>query len=234
MLRLMGYILIRGAGDAPMARRYQTTKIRKDQIIDAARSLIIKYGSEHVTVRRMAKQVGISEAAVYRHFKNKADILSFLVDHIQKNLVEDINKATPAEHSSLDLLDKILRRHMSAIEQRRGISFLIIAEIISLGNKKLNQKVTEVINEYIDNLRSVLAKSVESGEMRNDVNLEAASTLLFTMIQGLVNIWALSNYSFDVEEKYATLWNFFREAVTERRLKTELPPGRDETGSNQT
>jgi hypothetical protein len=60
--------------------------------------------------------------------------------------------------------------------------------------------------------------------MRDDVDLEAASTLLFSMIQGLVNIWALSNYNFDLEERYASLWRFFREAVTERQIQSDLPP----------
>jgi TetR/AcrR family transcriptional regulator len=115
-----------------MTRKYQTTGKRKDQIIDAAKRLISQYGSEHVTVRRMAKQVGISEAAIYRHFKSKADILSFLVDHIEEALVGGITKTIPDGHTSLEILDRILKGHISAIEQRGGISFLIIAEIISL------------------------------------------------------------------------------------------------------
>lgn len=220
----MGYIFTRRAGDSPMTRKYQTTDKRKDQIIDAAKRLIIKYGSEHVTVRRMAKQVGISEAAIYRHFKSKADILSFLVDHIEDTLVGGITKATPDGHASLEILDKILKGHISTIEQRRGISFQIIAEIISLGDKKLNQKITEVINRYINSLRDLLAKSASTGEMRENVDLETASTLLFTMIQGLVNLWALSNYSFDLEKRYASLWNFFRQTVTGCGIQASLPP----------
>jgi len=184
----------------------------------------MKYGSEHVTVRRMAKQVGISEAAIYRHFKNKADILSFLVDHIEDNLVGGLTKGVPDSHVSLEILDKILRSHISEIEQRGGISFLIIAEIISLGNKKLNQKITEVINKYLRSLQDLLAKLIKSGEIRDDLDLDSASTLLFSMIQGLINIWALSNYHFDLEKKYASLWSFFLEAVTERRKQADLLP----------
>ena len=123
-----------------MVRKREDTMVRRRQIIDAARKVIIKYGSEHVTVRGIAKEVGISEAAIYRHFKSKRDILSLLADHIEENLVGDITRASTSGYTPLEILDSVLRSHLSAIEQRRGVSFQVIAEIISLGDKKLNKR----------------------------------------------------------------------------------------------
>ncbi len=197
-----------------MTHPHKTTAARKKQIINAARRLIIKHGSEHITVREIARAVGISEGAIYRHFKSKKDILSLLADHIGDNLVGDITRASTDGHSPLEVLDDVLRSHLSAIEKRRGTSFQVIAEIISLGDKKLNKKMSEIINKYIDCLVALLSRGVESGEVRQDINVEAAATLLFSMIQGLVNLWALSNYSFEPEKKYEPLWYTFREAVT--------------------
>jgi AcrR family transcriptional regulator len=200
-----------------MASKHESTTIRQGQIIDAARKLIIKYGSEHVTVKRIAKQVGISETAVYRHFKCKRDILSLLADHIEDSLMGDITRATAEGHvSSLEILDSVLTSHLSAIEQRRGISFQVIAEIISLGDKKLNRKLTGTINKYISRLQDLLTAGIKTGEVREDIDPEAAAMVLFGIIQGLVNIWALSNYSFDPEEKYVPLWHIFCEAVVKR------------------
>ena len=53
-----------------MAQKRKSTAVRKQQIIEAARKLIIKSGSEHLTVRSIAKEVNITEAAIYRHFKS--------------------------------------------------------------------------------------------------------------------------------------------------------------------
>ncbi len=198
-----------------MAAKHRSTIIRQQQIIDAARKVIIKYGSEHVTVNRIAKEVGISETAIYRHFKSKKDVLSLLADQIEDHLVVDSENAAVAEphHSSLEILYNVLRRHLSAIEQRRGISFQVVAEIISLGDKKLDKKITGAIHKYISRLKDLLAEGVRAGEVREDIDLEAAATVLFCIIQGLVNIWALSNYSFDPEEKYTSLWKIFRESI---------------------
>ncbi|MBM4461923.1 MAG: hypothetical protein FJ012_01130 [Chloroflexi bacterium] len=91
-----------------------------------------------------------------------------------------------------------------------------MAEITSLGDKELNRKVADTIDKHIRGLRDVLSEGVKAGDVREDVDLEAAAMLLFGMIQGLVNIWALRNYDFDPEQKYVSLWNIFREAVVKR------------------
>ncbi|MCJ7655507.1 MAG: TetR/AcrR family transcriptional regulator, partial [Dehalococcoidia bacterium] len=92
-----------------MVQRHLATAVRRRQIIAAARRLIIKHGAEHVTVRRMAEEVGISEAAIYRHFKSKKDILYLLADDIEQNLLGDIAKAGNDGHASLEALDSVLR-----------------------------------------------------------------------------------------------------------------------------
>lgn len=197
-----------------MVKKHESTAIRRGQIVDAARKLIIKQGSEHLTIKRIAKEVDMSEAAIYRHFKSKKDILSLLADHVRDNLVDDIARASASKPTSLATIEAILNSHLSAIEQRRGISFQVVAEIISLGDKKLNRKMADVVNEYLSQLKNLLSELAKTGEVRGDIDLEAAALLLFGMIQGLVNIWVLSHYSFDPREKYLSLWSIFRRAVT--------------------
>jgi AcrR family transcriptional regulator len=199
-----------------MTRKYESTDIRQRQIVDAARKVIIKYGSEHVTVKKIAREVGISETAVYRHFKSKRDILFLLAEYIEQSLVEDITKATTKGHTPLEILNDVLRSHLSSVEQRRGISFQVIAEIISLGDKKLNIRVSQAIDKYTACLKDLLFEGVKSGEIREDIDLDAVAIALFGIVQGLVNIWALHNYSFDPKQRYTALWSIFREAIIKR------------------
>ena len=199
-----------------MGRKYQDTLARQSQIVVAARKLIVKFGSEHVTVRRIAKEVGISEAAIYRHFKSKRDILFLLADHIENELLSDFTTVGSREQSSLEFLDTMLKSHISAIEQRRGVSFQIIAEIISFGDKKLNRKIEGTINKYIGCVKDLLYQGVKTGEVWEETDLEAVATMLFGTIQGLVTMWALSNYSFNLQQKFEPLWNLIRESLVRR------------------
>ncbi|OGO24489.1 MAG: hypothetical protein A2144_01895 [Chloroflexi bacterium RBG_16_50_9] len=167
-------------------------------------------------MKRIAKEVGISEAAIYRHFKSKKEILSLLADYIEKSWVEETAKVTTEGKKPLEILDSVLRGQLSVVEQRRGISFQIIAEIISLGDKKLNERVSHVIDRYITSLKNLLNEAVRFGEVRDDIDIDVAATALFGILQGLVNIWALNNYNFDPQQKYAALWGIFREAIIKR------------------
>ncbi len=197
-------------------QRRKTTLIRQKEIVSAARKLIVKYGSEHVTVKRMAQEIGVTEGAIYRHFKSKRDVLSFLVDDIEQTLFADINKNYSGELNSLEILGKIIIDHISSIEQRKGVAFQVIDEIISLGDKKLNKKVYLVINKYIDRIKEILSEGVKSGLIRSDIDLDATAKLFFGMTQGLVNLWALSHYSFSLEDEFKPMWNIFLEAVSPR------------------
>ena len=196
-----------------MVTQRENTQVRQKQIVSAARRLIVKYGSEHVTVRRMAKEIGVSEGAIYRHFKSKNDVLSFLIDDIEEALIGDIEKNYTSKLNSLEALQNIISDHMSSIEQRKGVSFQVIAEIISLGDKKLNKKISGVIDRYINRIKDILADGVKEGVVRPDADLDSAAILFFGMTQGLVNIWALSQYSFNLQEKYTSVWDVFSQSI---------------------
>jgi AcrR family transcriptional regulator len=198
-------------------KKRETTEVRQQQIIEAAQKIIFKHGSEHLTVKRIADMVGISEAAIYRHFKSKKSILSFLLTYIENILLNDIAEGTKAtELVTLDTIDKIILRHFSMIDLRKGLSFQVIAEIVSLGDRKLNKKAAQTIDNYISSLVELLSTGVKDGAIRKDIDLEASATLLFTLIHGLVNMWALNDGSFKLITKYASLWKIYREAISKR------------------
>jgi AcrR family transcriptional regulator len=202
-----------------MARRPQkrrSTEVRRTQIADAARTVAVKYGSEHVTVRRIAKEIGVSEGALYRHFKSKHDILSLMVERIQDDLVADIKECSVG-HTPLETLESALRNHISSVEQRKGVSFQVMAEIISLGDKKLNRQASEALDKYAGHIRDLLSEGIEAGEIRKDVDPEEAAALITAAIQGLVSRWALSSYSFNLEQQYLALWSMLRATIVSVR-----------------
>jgi len=191
----------------------QNTAVRRGQIVDAVRRVIIKYGSEHVTIRRIAEEIGITEGAIYRHFKSKREILSFLIEDIEANLVGDVERGIATGGTPLQIIDRTLKSHISSVEQRRGITFLVIAEIISLGDKELNGQVYEVLNRYRGRIKDIISEGIRSGEIRNDIVPDTVAILLSSTIHGLVNMWALGNYSFSLEERYLSMWSILREAI---------------------
>jgi len=200
-----------------MATKRKKTELRQQQIIEAVANLIFKFGSEHLTVKRIAAEVGITEGAIYRHFKSKKSILSFLLIHIEEILLKDVSsERVGLEPITLSAIEEIIGNHFSAIDLRKGFSFHVIAEIISLGDRKLNKQASRTIGKYISRLKELLNDGVRDGAIRRDIDLDAAATLLFALIQGLVNIWALSDCSFKLTDKYKSLWKIYRDDIAGR------------------
>jgi AcrR family transcriptional regulator len=198
-------------------QKRQRTEVRRMQIADAAKAVAVRYGSEHVTVRRIAKEIGVSEGALYRHFKSKHDILSLMVERIEEDLVKDIERSSAAGGTPLRVLESSLRNHVSAIQQRKGVSFQVVAEIISLGDKKLSRQASQALDAYTGRIRDILSAGIGAGEFRKDIDPEEAATLVTAAIQGLVSRWALSGYSFDLEQEYLSTWLLLREAFVSRQ-----------------
>lgn len=196
-----------------MVQKRKSTGARKTQIIAAARKLIIRKGSEHLTVRAIAKEVEITEAAIYRHFKSKREILLFLMSHIMDTMLKEAQTHAESGLPALETIHIILAEHLTDIEQRRGMSFHVLAEIISLGDKKLNRDVYQKLQLYVDRLKALLQEGVRQGSIRENIDHAAAALLLFGMIQGLVNYWALSNCSFDLGRNFTSLWNVYLNAI---------------------
>ncbi len=192
---------------------HKDISIRQKEIVSAARKLIVKYGSEHVTIKRIAKETRVTDGAIYRHFNSKKAILSFLIDDIEETLIGDIEKNYSGEVGSLEILMKIVMEHISAIEQRRGVAFQVIAEIVSFGDKQLNKKLYSIINKYLARIKDILSEGVRNGIINPDINIDATAKLFFGMTQGLVNSWAISQYSFNLEEEFKSLWNVFFNAI---------------------
>jgi len=200
-------------GVPPVVHKRANTSVRQKQIVEAARKLIIKYGSEHLTVSRIAKEIHISEGAIYRHFKSKKQILAFLLENTETNLLSDLALEQVKPPITLDSISATLKSHLEAIERRHGSSFQVIAEIVSFGDRKLNKKTLEIINNYLRQLESLLSAGIKSGAIRSDIDPRAIVLILFGMMNSLVNLWALSDYKFKLQDEYLPLWNSLRRVI---------------------
>ncbi|HLC23152.1 MAG TPA: TetR/AcrR family transcriptional regulator [Dehalococcoidia bacterium] len=196
-----------------MSQKHMSTLVRREQIADAAGKIIVRHGCENLTIKRLASEIGVTDGAIYRHFKSKKDILLLLIEHVEGNLVGDLDKGRVSESSPLEAFDDIVARHVASIRKRKGVSFQVIAEIISLGDRELNSRMYAGLQKYRARVRELLAVGVASGEIKAELDLDAAATLFFGMMQGMANLWALDSHGPDLDKNYIRVWNIFRGAI---------------------
>jgi AcrR family transcriptional regulator len=195
------------------------SEIRQRQIVEVARKIVASKGMEELTIAEIARGVGISEGDIYRHFKSKKEILLLLIDDIERTLLQAVDKAALEKQDPVARLENVLHAHLSYSEQRRGVSFIVIAETLRQSDRELRKRMLQVIEGYLTRLKELLRTGVASGQFR-EVDLDSASLLFFGMVQATVTMWALGNRSFVLTQKHHPLWEMYRELIAARASKT--------------
>lgn len=203
-----------------MSQIRKTSEARQRQIVEAARNIIATRGIEALTIREIAKEVGISEGDIYRHFASKKVILLFLIEDVEKTLMELVERAVSEEREPIQSLENVLKAHLSYVEQRRGVSLLIVAETLRLADKDLRKRMFEVVNRYIARIEEILAQVMRSGHVSKDIDLGTAALTFFALIHATITLWALSDASFSLTEKHKPLWESYLAGIAERAFES--------------
>ena len=171
---------------------------RRQEIIDAARKIISNKGFENLTVRQIAGELRVTDGALYRHFKSKKEIISLLIDSVEDTLLLAIEEAVREPKDPLGKLFDIFVSHLSYAEQRKGVTFIIINETLSLKDKGLQDKMFGVIGKYLKTIKLILEEGIASGMFRRDLDVVSASLAFFGMVQSSVTLWALSGFKYSL------------------------------------
>ena len=192
----------------------QTTTIRKQQIIEAARRLITDKGMEAVTIDAIAETVGFSEAAIYRHFSSKQQILHQLISDLEHDLLACVASAQTTEPNALRVLECILEAHLADVEGSRGVSFIVVAGAMSFEGIGLSHRIREMLDRYIESIKEVMRRGVGEGEFHENLNVDAAAFTFLGMIQSTATIWALNDYSWSLDHWRNQILEIYKKGVT--------------------
>lgn len=190
---------------------------RKKEIIDSAGDLIIHEGVQGVTIKNISKRNRISEPAIYRHFKNKREILVELINTFENSLMEAIDKPIRHHKNPLDRLREIMKTHMIFTEERKGVLFAVTAESIHFNDDYLRRKILGVIERYKTKIKGILLEAKKEGMLREDINLDSVSLTFFGLIQAAIVQFALTNYTVPPITKFHTLWNIFLRGIEKKK-----------------
>jgi len=192
----------------------QKITFRQRTIVDLARKIILADGMESLTTRRLAKDLGVTDGALYRHFKSKKEIISLLVDDIQVTLLSLINSASEKEDKPLRKLESIFFSHLSYAEQRKGTTFIVINEILNIKDNKLRNKMLEAINQYLKTVEKILVEGMKANDFKGDIDPACASIMFFGAVQSMITLWGLSGYKFSLRrDRLKKMFNIYKSGI---------------------
>ena len=166
-----------------------------------------------LTMQMLARATGITEGALYRHFKGKDDILLGLIDYIEETLFATLEEATRESGSPVERLERLLRAHLSYSERQRGVTFVVISEVLLNGDRRLKQRMQTVIDRYLAMVRGVLEEGVVEGQVKQSIDLSAAALVFFGLVQATITLWRFTSTELSPGERFEVLWRIYRDGI---------------------
>ena len=176
-----------------------STEERQQEILDAALEIIFKEGFYNLTMRNIAREIGISEAAIYRHFRSKEEIVESLADIVfyQNQLW---NKKTE-EVDVFSLLKEIMLRQLKVLKDRPYLTAILFQEGIFSEYPDIREKFNLQRENNIDIIKGIIIEGKKAGLITDDVNPAVFAVLYMGALRMTVLNWRASEFSYDPEDK---------------------------------
>ena len=166
-------------------------------IREAAVDLIARYGYEAVSMRRLASEVGVQAAALYRYFPTKEDLLFLLMRAHMEALAESWQAARPVGAGPARELAAFVRNHIGFHIARRHSTHVSNMELRALSHERLSA-ILRLRGAYEKELRRILREGAESGDFTvGDVALTAMA--IIQMMTGVI-VWFRPDERLSVDE----------------------------------
>ena len=186
---------------------------RKHQILQTVAQMLEQPAGEKITTAALAARLEVSEAALYRHFRGKAQMFEGLIEFIEQTVFALVNKITSEEKSGLRQAEAIIGVLLAFAQKNRGMTRVLIGDALVNENTQLQVR----INQLHDRLEAVLKQALRFGvtqkEIAADVDVTAHANVLMSFVTGRWHQYAKSGFKRDPVELWPKQWRLLMEGV---------------------
>ena len=179
---------------------------RQKKIILASIELITENGIQGLTIRSISRKIGISEAAIYRHFDTKIDILLGTLSYFGDNSLSAVERILSSEATGVEMLKRVFLNCFETFIKEPALTSVIFSEEIFQNDRRLADKIFSIMEERKKIISRAIQKGQQEGEIRQDVPCDQLSIIIMGTLRLIVKKWRLSGYSFDLKEEGLVLW----------------------------
>lgn len=187
--------------------------------------IVAEEGVQNLTMARLAKRIGITDGALYKHFDSKKAIIMAMADQTQRAFFTFIVPEAAHYDDPFEKLRHILRLHLEFLEQHKGMPRILFSDFVHVGDTDTKRIMRNAISNYLDLVRGILHRAIQEGRVRRDLDVDAAATAFLGLVQGCMIVWSLSDFAFPLAERHAALWNVFAESLRNVHDQAEISEG---------
>lgn len=159
---------------------------RRAATIEAVVSLAAEQNPSDITTASIAKRMGLTQGALFRHFPTREAILEAVMRWVSEHLLARIDKAAESAASPTTALEAVFMTHIAFITEYPGVPRMLFGELQRPQESLPKQVAHRFIHHYSERLRHLLEAGKAQRELDEGLDEHAASVLFIGTIQGLV------------------------------------------------
>ena len=186
---------------------------RKNQILQTLAQMLEGPAAERITTAALAARIEVSEAALYRHFKGKADMFAGLIDFTEQTVFSLINKITSEEQSGLHQTEAVISMLLGFAQKNRGMTRVLIGDALVTEDEALQARINQIHDRLEAALKQALRFAITQKEIAGDVDPAAQANALMRFVAGRWHQYAKSGFRRDPMEHWQKQWKQLMEGV---------------------
>lgn len=179
---------------------------RKFQILETLALQLEKNPGERITTAKLASELGLSEAALYRHFPSKADMFEGLISFAEDTVFSLITRILGEERSASARSEQIITMVLTFTERNPGITRVLLGDALVGEHERLRARTGQFFERIETQLRQILREADLGGSERGTAPPGVIAGLLGAILQGRVARFARSGFERKPTHEWDVEW----------------------------
>lgn len=186
---------------------------RKEQILQALARMLEATPGGRITTAALAKEVGVSEAALYRHFPSKAKMFEGLIEFIEASLFSRIGLILKEVPDAQVQCGQILHLLLLFCEKNPGITRILTGDAITGENDRLRQRVIQLYDRIETQLKQVLREAELKEGRRTRLTATQTANLMLATAEGRIGQYVRSGFQRNPTGGWDDQWTLLGESL---------------------
>lgn len=184
---------------------------RKQEILQTLARLLEEIQGRHVTIAMLAREIGLSEAALYRHFPGKEQMFEGLIEFIEETVFTRVNRILSESHAADRQLQSIVSLVLGFADRNPGITRLMHGDVLVGESDQLRKRMAQFFNRLETQLKQVLREARLSDTTQQSATDSAR--LLMAYLEGRIAQYIRSGFSVSPLDGWDEHWQMLRSII---------------------
>jgi TetR/AcrR family transcriptional regulator len=167
---------------------------RREQILQTLAQMLETEQGNRITTAALASQVGVSEAALYRHFPSKAKMFDALIEFVEESIFSRTNLIQQQGLSTAQQCQQILCLLLTFVERNPGISRLLTGEALVGEHARLRSRINQLFERLETHLKQILRQAEINEGQRTAATPTTTANLLMAVCEGRIRQFVRSEF----------------------------------------